>query len=122
MSYIAGVEAGILLGKKIGGGNSGTFRGISDDGNSIVISTDEETSYNYTYETFTYTDSISVTKTETDAEGTQTITKNTQNFSKTIITTVYNSSGNKILEAKYDDKANITGYFDSDGKEIIING
>ena len=122
MSYIAGVEAGILLGKKFGGGNAGTLRGISDDGNSIVISADEETSYSYTYQTFTYSDSISITKTEANAEGKQVVTTTTQNFSKTIITAIYDSDGNQILEVKHDDHANITGYFDSDGKEIVING
>ena len=122
MSYIAGVEVGILLGKNIGGGNSGTLREISDDGNAILISADKEISYGYTYQTFTYSDSIVITKTETDAEGKQVVTTITQNFSKTIITAVYDTNGNQILEAKYDDKANITGYFDSDGKEIVING
>lgn len=76
----------------------------------------------YTYETATYTDSISVTKTETDAEGTQTITKNTQNFSKTIVTAIYDAEGNQILDVRHDDKGNISGYFDSDGKEIVISG
>lgn len=122
MSYIAGVEAGILLGKKFGGGNAGTLRMISDNGSSIVISADEETSYDYTYELFTYSDEVSIKKTQTDAEGntTETLLKNT--FSKTIVTAVYNSSGNKILEAEYDEKGNISGYFDLNGKEIIING
>ena len=122
MSYIAGVEVGILLGKNIGGGNSGTLREISDDGNAILISADKEISYGYTYQTFTYSDSIVITKTETDAEGKQVVTTITQNFSKTIITAVYDTNGNQILEVKYDDKANITGYFDPEGKEIVING
>ena len=122
MSYIAGVEAGILLGKKFGGGNPGTFRGISDSGSSILISADKEISYGYTYQTFTYSDSITITKTETDAEDKQVVTTITQNFSKTIVTAIYDMDGNQILEVKHDDHANITGYFDSDGKEIVING
>lgn len=83
---------------------------------------DAPQSHLYTYTTFTYTDTTELTRTKTDSEGNETVTKLTQNFTKTIVTAIYNSDGDQILEAKYDEKGNISGYFDSDGKEIIING
>ena len=121
MSFAAGVEAGLLLGKKFGGGNAGKLRGLSGDVIIIYDTSDDkgdpvQSEKYYTLNTFIFTKNITIKKTQGD-----TTTTFSESFSKIIITGIQDGSGNKILTADYDENTGtINGYCDADGKEIKI--
>ena len=130
MSFAAGLEAGLLLGKKFGGGKKEPFRGINGI-NTIVINYDASDEENpekvvvktktYICEADVYSKSINITKTETDSEGNTTTTSFSESFSKTTIISIRDNDGNTILTSDYDaSTGKVSKYYDSDGKEILI--
>ena len=127
MSFAAGLEAGLLLGRRSGGGISGKFRGINGL-ETITISYDvpdekdpkktvtKTVEYTCDIETFEKVLSINIT-----SNG-ETLSTVADTFSKTMVTHIYNSDGDSIFDADYDiDSGTVYGYYDSDGKNIFID-
>lgn len=127
MSFAAGLEAGLLLGRRSGGGISGKLRGINGS-DTITISYDvpdekdpkktvtKTVEYTCDIETFEKVLSINIT-----SNG-ETLSTVADTFSKTMVTHIYNSDGDSIFDADYDiDSGTVYGYYDSDGKNIFID-
>ena len=127
MSFAAGLEAGLLLGRRSGGGISGKFRGINGL-QTITISYDvpdekdpkktvtKTVEYTCDIETFEKVLSINI------SSNGETLSTVTDTFSKTMVTHIYNSDGDSIFDADYDiDSGTVYGYYDSDGKNIFID-
>ena len=127
MSFAAGLEAGLLLGRRSGGGISGKFRGINGL-QTITISYDvpdekdpkktvtKTVEYTCDIETFEKVLSINI------SSNGETLSAVTDTFSKTMVTHIYNSDGDSIFDADYDiDSGTVYGYYDSDGKNIFID-
>lgn len=112
----------IYLRKRSAGKNYGKFRVISDDGNAVEIQNDEGDRFLFTYTSVTFQKDITTKKRKEDAEGNVTYNSHTENFSKKIITGLYDSEGRTVLETEYnEDTGAIIKYKDSNGKEVIVN-
>ena len=115
-----------LFSSGTGAAYNGNFRAVIDDDSgaiTIVVGENPEdmeeeqySDYSYSYTAVEWSDKI-VTNTET-AEGTVTTT---QNFSKTVITELYNANGKLIMRADYNaDTGVVNGYYDGDGVQIHL--
>lgn len=112
-----------------GGGGDGNLRSIIDNNSStIIIGIEDEvdsekivTDNHYSYIKKDFTESITIHKTCNNNDGSTTKTTITKNFSKSVITNLYNPSGLEILRVECDSKGNVLGYYDTDGNEIYVS-